>query len=36
MEYCHLRPIRYGHVTFSWSYVEPVLAPFGSCNSKGC
>lgn len=24
------------HVTFSWSYAEPVLAPFGSCGSKGC
>nr|DAH44817.1 MAG TPA: hypothetical protein [Caudoviricetes sp.] len=32
----HLLPIRYNHVTFNWSYAEPVLAPFGSCSSKDC
>lgn len=36
MGYYHLHHIRDKHVTFSWSYAEPVLAPFGSCSSKGC
>nr|DAT57660.1 MAG TPA: hypothetical protein [Caudoviricetes sp.] len=34
MRYCHLHPIRYKHVTFSWSYAEPVLGPCVSLQWK--